>query len=213
MPCNPKTPPDEAMKTIQSALGSHTPDTDPSRKASRNAAVAMVISEKPTGDLAALFIQRAEHPKDPWSGQMAFPGGGYETIDQTLDQAAIRETQEEVGLTLEPDMCLGRLHDLYGGRLTTHRLAVSPFVFYHPDPPPLTHNYEVANTVWVPLRFMADPANVGPYVFHGDPDSNEFPSFTYENYTIWGLTFRILTDFYRLFDIDHPGDPIITDVE
>jgi len=213
MPFNPTTPPDEAMKTIQSALGEHTPNLGPSEKVSRNAAVAMVISEKPTGELASLFIQRAEHPNDPWSGQMAFPGGRVEPEDASINHAAIRETEEEVGLTLDPDMCIGRLSDLYGGRLKEHRLAVSPFVFYHPDPPALTHNYEVANTVWVPLQFMADPANVGPYTFHLDPDSNQFPSFTYQDYTIWGLTFRILSDFYRLFNIDHPGDPIITNVE
>jgi len=43
------------MKTIQSALADYTPNIGPSEKVSRNAAVAMVISEKPTGDLAALF--------------------------------------------------------------------------------------------------------------------------------------------------------------
>ena len=47
-----------------------------------------------------LFIQRAERPGDPWSGQMAFPGGHREDSDISL-QAAMRETHEEIGLGLD----------------------------------------------------------------------------------------------------------------
>ena len=202
-----------SLKDIRDALSGHAPDTGPSEKADRNASVAMVLSEKPTGSLSALFIQRAEHPNDPWSGQMALPGGRVEPHDDTLHMAAMRETQEEVGLDLHEDMKLGRLHDIYGGRLTSQRLAVSPFVFYHPDPPELTPNYEVADTVWVPLEYMGRPGNIEPYVFHLDPDARDFPSIQYEGYTIWGLTYRILTNFYNLFDIDLPGESETTDVE
>ncbi len=47
-----------------------------------------------------LFIRRAEKSGDPWSGHMAFPGGHMESSDASLLAAAIRETQEEIGLDL-----------------------------------------------------------------------------------------------------------------
>lgn len=173
----------------------------------------MIIADHDEHGLAALFIKRAEHPGDPWSGQMAMPGGRHEVTDPSLQHAAIRETLEEVGVDLREDQCIGRLHDIYGGRLKEHRMAVSPYVFLVEDVPALTPNYEVADTVWVPLEFMRDPGNTTPYVFHLDPEGREFPSFRYETYTIWGLTFRILANFYRTLGIEHPADPIATDVE
>lgn len=203
-----------ALDHITKVLGGHIPDTAPSRNAGRNAAVAMVLSERPENPgLSALFIQRAEHPNDPWSGQMALPGGRHEPFDASLDAAARRETFEEVGLELAEEMQIGRLNDLAGGRLSDHRLAVSPFVYHHPDPPALTPNYEVADTVWVPLEFLGDPRNVSPYVFHRDPSQREFPSWNYEGYTIWGLTYRIIASYLQLFGLELPGEPGVTDVE
>ncbi len=195
------------------ALARHVPDTAASRESIRNAAVAMVLAEQPGAGLSALFIQRAQHPDDPWSGQMAFPGGRFEPYDRTLVRAAMRETREEVGLTLTEDHLLGRLSDVSGGRLTLHRLAVSPYVFYLPEPPELRPNYEVANTVWVPMSFLGDPANIQPYVFPLDPEKREFPAWHYEDYTIWGLTYRIIGHYMRLFGVEIPGEPQVTLVE
>lgn len=195
------------------ALGAHVPEIAPSRDAARNAAVAMVLCDLPDRGVSTLFIQRAEHPDDPWSGQMAFPGGRFEPYDETLVRAAIRETREEVGLPLTEDMLLGRLSDVSGGRLSLHRLAVSPFVFHLPAEPLLRPNYEVASTVWVPLSYLGDPTNIQPYVFPMDPEKREFPSWHYEGYTIWGLTYRIIANYLRLFEVELPGEPQVTEVE
>jgi 8-oxo-dGTP pyrophosphatase MutT (NUDIX family) len=201
------------LEVASAAMAAHIPDTKASREAIRNAAVAMVLNDRPGLGLSALFIQRAEHPDDPWSGQMAFPGGRFEPFDKTLVRAAIRETREEVGLGLSQDMNLGRLSDVTGGRLSIHRLAVSPFVFYVPGEPVLNPNYEVANTVWVPVEYLGDPSNITPYVFPRDPEKREFPSWQYEGYTIWGLTYRIIGNYLRLFDVQIPGEPVVTTVE
>ncbi|NNL85157.1 MAG: NUDIX domain-containing protein, partial [Myxococcales bacterium] len=47
-----------------------------------------------------LFIERARHPDDPWSGHMALPGGRLDPVDASLRAAAERETREEVGVEL-----------------------------------------------------------------------------------------------------------------
>lgn len=201
------------IEDVVKTLNAHVPDTAPSRDARRNAAVAMVVSEVADRGLSTLFIQRAEHPDDPWSGQMALPGGRYEPDDGTLDVAARRETLEEVGLELDESMMIGRLSDVTGGRLGIHSLAVSPFVFHHPEPPGLSLNYEVADTVWVPLAHLGDPANIRPYVFSKDPQQREFPSWDYEGYRIWGLTYRIIASYLDLFGVTIPGESEVTDVE
>ena len=201
------------ISDIERILAADSPDIAPSEHAERNAAVAMILRESPAGRLETLFIQRAEYPGDPWSGHMAFPGGRHESHDPSLPAAARRETFEEVGLQLEEDMELGRLPDIYGGRLKEYSLAVSPFVYHHPNPPELVLNHEVADAVWVPLDYLGDPQNIVPYSVPIDPFHRDFPSFQYESYTIWGLTYRILANYFSLFGVNLPGEPEVTDVE
>lgn len=203
-PCSPAE--------IRARLAGFTPDTSPSAQAARVAAVAMVLRAGEVG-LEALFMQRAARAEDPWSGQMAFPGGHVDPDDATVEAAARRETLEEVGLALTPEMVIGRLSDVTGGRLRTFDLAVCPLVYFHPAPGPLSHNHEVADTVWVPLRFLGDPGNIGDYYFPGDPEQRPFPCFHYGPYPIWGLTYRMIAQFMGLFGIQLPAERPITNVE
>ncbi len=64
------------------------------------AAVALVLRDAGPGGIELLFIRRAEHEKDPWSGHMGFPGGRAEPGDAGLEGTAVRETLEETGLDL-----------------------------------------------------------------------------------------------------------------
>jgi len=201
------------IHTITARLATHQANDEPSLRVKRPAAVAMVLAPGAQG-LEVLFIRRAEHPEDPWSGHMALPGGGKEAGDTGVEAAARREALEEVGLVLREDHLIGRLDDITGGRLEWFDMALSAFVYYLEAPPHLTPcEAEVAETVWVPLRFLMEPVNVGEFLWELDPDKRLFPAFHFGPYTIWGLTYRIIANFNALFGVDIPVFEKVTKAE
>lgn len=158
-------------------------------------------------DAELLFIQRATRESDPWSGQMAFPGGRKDPVDPTPQATAMRETEEEVGLDLSPARYLGSLSELDGGRATNRRVIVSAHAYWLDGPrPDLTPNYEVADTVWVPLRHLGDAERYIDY--HYAMAGALFPGIQLDrrNQVIWGLTLRFLSDLFDRLD-----RPFITD--
>lgn len=152
-------------------------------------------------DAELLFIQRASRESDPWSGQMAFPGGRKDPTDPTPQATAMRETDEEVGLDLSPARYLGSLSELDGGRATNRRVIVSAHAYWLDGPrPDLTPNHEVADTVWVPLRDLGDSDRYIDY--HYAMAGALFPGIQldHRHQVIWGLTLRFLGDLFDRLD-------------
>ena len=161
------------------------------------AAVAAVARERGS-DVEFLFIERATKDGDPWSGQMAFPGGRVDPVDVDLNATAERETHEEVSLDIFGAERLGRLDDLEGGRAQRRRIIVSAHVYWiGADDPLLTPNYEVADTIWVPSVVLLDRTNYEDFSWHLVPDQT-FPSIRVgpDGKVIWGLTLRLLEDLF-----------------
>ena len=77
------------------------------------AAVAIILRDSDDGS-EVLLMQRAKHERDPWSGQMSFPGGKIEPEDSNSKATAMREAREEVGARLSDEDFVGQLDDLYG---------------------------------------------------------------------------------------------------
>lgn len=152
-----------------------------------------------------LFIERATKEGDPWSGHMAFPGGRAETSDASLQEAAERETREEVGVCLEGAELIGRLDDLQGrdaGRADS--LVISGFVFHHPSPEELVPNREVNETFWFPVRELRQPDRHIEKAFR-ETGSMRFPAIVVgdpERHVVWGLTYRFLEIFFEV--VGHP---------
>jgi 8-oxo-dGTP pyrophosphatase MutT (NUDIX family) len=187
------------LDEIRAALEAHRPAL---REAPRRAAVAMVLRGAPE-DPEVLFIERAEHPEDPWSGHMALPGGRVDPIDAGPRDAAVRETLEEVGLCLEGAECLGRLDDLEGrhaGRPAG--LVISAFVYHLPETPPLHPNPEVREAFWFPLRELRAGERHIDYRFPRYPESMPaYPGIVVGHPTrqvVWGLTYRFLEVFFEI---------------
>lgn len=175
------------------------------------AAVAAVArtAPGPTDDIELLFIERATKESDPWSGQMAFPGGRVDPDDADSNATAERETREELAFDISGAERIGRLDDLEGGRATNRRIIVSAHVYWVGDADPkLTPNYEVADTIWVPASVLLDPASYEDFEFHRAPGSS-FPSVRVGpgGKVVWGLTFRLVEDLFDRMGRPFPGVP------
>jgi len=161
------------------------------------AAVALVL--RPTGrGLEALFIKRADHPNDPWSGHVGLPGGRAESHDQGLVHTAIRETEEEIGLSLAEDLhLLGPLDETRAtARTKSIDMKIAPFVFAAEGAPDLlTLSDEVAATHWIPLVELFDSSHAASVTMPHAGQILRFPAIEVRGLTIWGLTLRMLRNF------------------
>ena len=185
------------LDKVRQALATRVPETVRPAGSGR-AAVAMVLRSASAG-LEVLFIERAQHPGDPWSGHMAFPGGRLEPSVRDPRSAAERETSEEVGLDLSLAEPLGRLDDLHGRRAAgVPALVISGFVYHLVAVPMLRPNREVSAAFWFPLQALQDRAR---HVSHTLPAAGElpFPGIRVgeaEPHVVWGLTYRFLEVFF-----------------
>lgn len=186
---------------IRRAFRTHQPPTL-GRAGRSEAAVALVFRES-EGNTEVLFIERAQHPDDPWSGHMAFPGGRRDPTDTTTRGAAERETREEVGVDLTQAEFLGPLVDLEGFRDGKKvGLVISSFAFFHPDPEELVISEEVAEALWVPIEFLWDPSRQIDYSYR---DTGSYPGIKVSpssSHVVWGLTYRMVQNFLEVIGAD-----------
>lgn len=154
------------------------------------AAVSVVVVPSPD---AVLLIRRADRPGDPWSGHMALPGGRREPADADLIDTAIRETFEEVGLSLGRAELLGSLDDVVPRTPVLPPVAVRPYVFGLSERPPLTPNPEVAAVRWVHLDHLLHPETYHSARLEIRGEPRDVPAYRLEEAIVWGMTERILT--------------------
>lgn len=154
------------------------------------AAVAAVLVPAPD---SLLLIRRAERTGDPWSGQMALPGGRRDRTDADPRDTAIRETLEEVGLVLPVTSFLARLPDVSPRTSLLGPIVVRPYLFVLPNRPILSPNDEVAEAGWVRLDALRHPDIYRPYTLELQGEPRTFPAYHLGESVIWGLTERILS--------------------
>jgi 8-oxo-dGTP pyrophosphatase MutT (NUDIX family) len=160
-----------------------------------------------------LFIERARHDDDPWSGNLGFPGGKVEKHDAGERQAAERETREEIGLDLASARCLGRLSDIAGAHLP---VRVSCYVYGLPDAPTvLILGEEVRTVYWVPFTDLLAPERhiSAPVRFSGTMlTSPAIRLLKPESTPLWGITYRLVMQFLQLLDVlplSAPSSPAV----
>jgi 8-oxo-dGTP pyrophosphatase MutT (NUDIX family) len=193
---------------LAEALSRLAARADEAVPATRKAAVAAILREG-AGGVELLFIRRAEHPRDPWSGQMGLPGGRVDPGDGSPRAAAVRETREEIGLDLETlGRPLGRLSEVRTHLpLGSVPHSVVPFVYGVEGDPSLRPNAEVQEALWVPLAFLSDRAHRSAFTWVRKGLPLPMPCTTYRGRVIWGLTLKIVDELVGLREGGSPSVP------
>jgi 8-oxo-dGTP pyrophosphatase MutT (NUDIX family) len=136
------------------------------------------------GGQTVLLTQRTAHLRDH-AGQISFPGGRVEAEDSSPAHTALRETEEEIGLSREHIEILGYLPEYRTGT----GFCVTPVVaLVQPPFELLPDSFEVAEIFEVPLAFLLDPANHQRHSMHYRGALRNYFAMPFGDYFIWGAT-------------------------
>lgn len=154
--------------------------------------VPLVVREQ---GLSLLLTQRTAHLHDH-AGQISFPGGRVDPEDADAIATALRETEEEVGLSRRHIEIIGSLPDYFTGT----GFQVTPVVaLVHPPFELAADEFEVAEIFEVPMPFLMDAANHQrrSAEFPGRPGRRTFYAMPFRHYFIWGATAAMLRNLYH----------------
>jgi 8-oxo-dGTP pyrophosphatase MutT (NUDIX family) len=161
----------------------------------RPAAVLLALTER-NGELHMLLTERTHTVRDH-PGQVAFPGGVAEDHDRDLQQTALRESDEEIGLRPDQVEVAGYLP----GQPIITGYAVLPVVgFFDPGFIARTDPREVAGVFQVPLNFLLDPANKQAMRREKDGVVLDMYEFNYDGHRIWGATALMIGQFIAVLN-------------
>ena len=157
-----------------------------------NAAVVVLLRIE-NREIQVLFVKRAVHPTDTWSGQVALPGGKREPKDKNLKATVARETLEETGTNLlEGCQFLGIMEPVRSAKKP--EIKVLPFVVLQEEPQTIKLNEELTEYFWAPLKELDKHKKDFTLGF------GEFTAYSVDVQVIWGLTFNILHNLLSLLE-------------
>ncbi len=145
------------------------------------------------GVFEVLFIKRVEDKRDPWSGQVAFPGGMFEKDDLNVYRTVLREVYEETGIDLaKKGVFLGVLRNFHPRNMPS--LTVTPFVFSVKGRCKVRIGREISSFFWVSV----------PELMQGKREiyyrGTKRKVFLFRGEIIWGMTYRIVDEFLKKID-------------
>jgi 8-oxo-dGTP pyrophosphatase MutT (NUDIX family) len=176
---------------IQSALAAYAPRQLPPRHEG-DAAVALILS----GQTPALVLCVKSPHLRVHAGEVSFPGGKHEPVDDSSLACAIRETEEEIGVQVRRDHCLGMLNQFQ----SLHGLRVTPWVFWHDDlGVPAPRDRELKRVFQVPMpQLLRSPDGFDFSARRQAIDQPYMPYWVDSGERIWGLTALILAHFLEV---------------
>jgi ADP-ribose pyrophosphatase len=154
------------------------------------AAVGIILK-----DDSVLLIKRKENSKDPWSGDIALPGGRKKDKDKDLFDTVKREIKEEVGLNVEELKFLGELHFFTPRSKRVPKIKVKPFIFLMDKNMEINKGEEIEEIFWANIKEFVKKRMLIKKI------NSRRQAFLYKDYIIWGLTYRILRELiYNFLD-------------
>ncbi|MEE4197476.1 MAG: CoA pyrophosphatase [Bacteroidales bacterium] len=160
----------------------------------RNAGVLILLFPK-NNQLCTVCIKRTEYD-GAHSGQISFPGGKFEPGDGDLEQTALRESMEEIGINPKQVNILGQLTPLH---IPVSNFYVVPFVGFYPKVPEFIRDpNEVEKIVEIPLVDLMNPKNCTQQEFHYGDHAFTAPIYKSKELVIWGATAMIMSEFLEV---------------
>ncbi len=175
-------------------FGLITGDQGHRRLAHQRTRAAVLVGVVGRSEPTVILTQRTAHLRDH-AGQISFPGGRMEADDPDPAATALRESQEEIGLTAASCRILGELNPydtITGYRVFPIVAWVEPPVSFDPDP------FEVEEVFEVPLTFIVDPANHRRDSYRRGEVERRYWVLPYDDRYIWGATAAMLVNLARL---------------
>ncbi|MDQ3192259.1 MAG: CoA pyrophosphatase [Bacteroidota bacterium] len=149
---------------------------------------------------STVYIKRTEY-KGVHSGQISFPGGKFEPSDITIENTALREAQEEIGVNSSQVEILGKLSDLY---ISVSNFLVTPFIGYTSFRPAFEiQEKEVAALIEVDLQavLLAKERVADESIKTGSDIAITAPVYNIQGTKVWGATAMITSEFVKVVQL------------
>lgn len=173
------------------------PGWPPDENVSPRQGGVLILLYPHAGQLHLVLTRRTETLGNH-KGQISLPGGRCEE-NETIEQTALREAQEELGVMPEAITVLGTLTPLY---IPPSDFCITPVVGWTPAPPNWQPDaLEVAELLQVPLRHLADPATERQETRQRYGLPVQIPYFLVQGHQVWGATAMVLSEFLALLGI------------
>lgn len=195
----------DLCEIIKEVLSARSPKRIPDEKSSYIHAAVLFPIFSANGEYQVLFTQRT-HKVENHKGQISFPGGGVEEQDESLEETALREAHEEIGLLNKDVEILGQLDDT---TTVVSNFIVHPFVGLIPYPYDFEINpLEVKRIIEVPFRvFLSEDPKYKRDRAEFEGVTYPPPAYVYKGDLIWGATARIIEGFMEILrrELDLPA--------
>ncbi|MCP4520387.1 MAG: CoA pyrophosphatase [Cytophagales bacterium] len=158
---------------------------------------AILILLYPKDEILHTVLMLRPQYEGKHSGQVSFPGGKKEPEDINLQETALREFSEEMGVSVDKTQIIGKLQEVY---IPPSNFLVTPYIAYLPHSPTFFPNdYEVAELIEFPIRMLLEENIIKKKTIKFSAEQQfKTPYFDIQNQFVWGATALILSEL-RLF--------------
>ena len=159
------------------------------------ASVLIIFFPNSVGQTSFVLTKRADYDGHH-SKQISFPGGKQDINDPDLLTTALRETHEEIGLTIKPEAIFKKLTEVY---IPPSNFIVEPYLALLNHEPHFTTNYEVDALITPKLSDILQHKN--QKITHVEASNGkiiETPYFALNNEIVWGATAMMLSELRHL---------------
>ena len=161
----------------------------------KKAAVAALFYPNENNETCFLLTLRAQY-NGTHSSQISFPGGKYDLKDTSLEETALRETYEEVGINKQSISLFKEMTNVY---IPPSNFIVTPFLGYIEEIPIFTKNNEVEELISIKVKDLLNETSLTTTILSTSYSKNmEVPCFILNDYVVWGATAMMLNEIKDL---------------